>query len=129
MNDAPLLKASRAELATAKYLADGGFHGAAISRAYYAAFYAAEQALNAAGETRSKHSGVISGFGAVVVRQGGFPPAVGRLLRLLFERRNDVDYLRTLVGEAESHAAISDAERFVDAVEELLAARPETGES
>jgi uncharacterized protein (UPF0332 family) len=48
-------------------------------------------ALLALGQTRSKHSGVISGFSSRVVRQGGFDPRVAAPLRDLFEERNDVD--------------------------------------
>ena len=54
------LERSRHELAAARLLADNGFPAQAISRAYYAAFYAAEAALLGIGEVRSKHAGVIA---------------------------------------------------------------------
>ena len=115
------LARSRRELAAAQLLASGGFAGQAISRAYFAAFFAAEAALLTLGETRSKHSGVISSFGKLVIRAGGFDEATGRLLRSLFERRNEADYLSADAPAEEADAAIRDAERFVDAVESWLA--------
>jgi uncharacterized protein (UPF0332 family) len=76
------------EIAAARLLASAGFTAQAVSRAYFAAFFAAEEALLALGETRSKHAGVLSAFARRVVREGGLEEATGRLLRSLFERRN-----------------------------------------
>ena len=115
------LARSREELAAARLLAGGGFAAQAISRAYFAAFFAAEAALLALGETRSKHSGVVSTFGRLVIREGGLDEAIGRLLRSLFERRNEADYLSVAAPAQEADAAIRDAERVVDAVETWLA--------
>jgi uncharacterized protein (UPF0332 family) len=111
------------ELAAARLLASGGFPGQAISRAYFAAFFAAEEALLALGETRSKHSGVVSAFGRVLIRGGGFEEATGRLLRSLFDRRNQADYAPVVVPAEEADSAIHDAERFVEAVAAWLEAR------
>ena len=111
------------ELAAARLLASGGFPGQAISRAYFAAFFAAEEALLALGETRSKHSGVVSAFGRLLIREGGFEEATGRLLRSLFDRRNQADYAPVVVPPEEADAAIHDAERFVEAVAAWLEAR------
>jgi uncharacterized protein (UPF0332 family) len=86
------LARSRRELAASRHLATGGFPVQAISRAYYAAFYAAELALAELGETRSRHSGVVAAFGQLLVRAGTLDPAAGRLLRSLFERRARADY-------------------------------------
>ena len=85
-----------------------------------AAFYAAEQALASLGESRSKHSGVISAFGRHVVREGGLEEGIGRILRSLFEQRNDVDYGEADASREDAELAIRDAQRFVDAVESWL---------
>lgn len=114
---------SRQELAAARLLASGEFPAQAMSRAYFAAFFAAEEALLALGETRSKHSGVVSAFGRLLIREGGFEEATGRLLRSLFERRNQADYAPVQVPAEEAVSAIHDAERFVDAVDDWLEAR------
>lgn len=99
------LARSREELAAARLLAGEGFRAQAISRAYFAAFFAAEAALVALGETRSKHSGVISAFGRLVVRERGFDEAIGRLLPSPFERRNEADYALVEVPEEEAEGA------------------------
>lgn len=110
------LARSRQELEAARLLAEGGFGTQAVSRAYYAAFYTAQAALGMLGETRSKHSGVVAAFGRRVVREGGLSEDAGRLLRSLFERRNDADYGDEPAPPEEAEAAIRDAERFVEAV-------------
>ncbi len=117
------LARSRREIEAARLLAKGDFPAQAVSRAYYAAVYAAEQALGSLGESRSKHSGVIAAFGKLVVREGGLDEAIGRILRSLFEQRNDVDYGEAEASREDAELAIRDAQRFVDAVESWLRAR------
>jgi uncharacterized protein (UPF0332 family) len=117
------LARSRREIEAAQLLAEGGFGSQAISRAYYAAFYAAEHAVVSLGETRSKHSGVIAAFGKFVVREGGVPEDIGRVLRSLFEARNHVDYGEWAASPEDAERAINDAQRFVDAVESWLTRR------
>jgi uncharacterized protein (UPF0332 family) len=117
------LDRSRQELAAARLLADQGFEAQAVSRAYFAAFFAAETALLALGETRSKHSGVISAFVHRLVRGGELEDETGRLLRSLFERRNEADYSSVEVPLEEADAAVRDAERVVRAVEVWLGRR------
>jgi uncharacterized protein (UPF0332 family) len=108
------------ELAAARLLAGKGFEAQAVSRAYFAAFFAAEAALLALGETRSKHSGVVSAFVHLLVRTGQVDEEIGRLLRSLFERRNEADYSPVDVPAEEADAAIRDAERVVGAVKTWL---------
>jgi len=117
------LARSRREIDAARLLAEGDFYDQAISRAYYAAFYAAEQALSSLGELRSKHSGVIAAFGRLVVREGGLDEKVGRILRSLFEQRDGVDHGATIASQEDTEIAIRDAQRFVDAVESWLSER------
>lgn len=114
---------SRREIEAARLLTEGGFAAQAVSRAYYAAFYAAENALLALGETRSKHSGVLAAFERLVVREGGLDPEAGRLLRSLFRRRNEADYGAAPASQEEAEKAMRDAEHVVDAVESWLATR------
>ena len=108
---------TRQEIEAARLLAEGGFAAQAISRAYYAAFYAAEQALVDLGESRPKHSGVISAFARLVVREHGLDEEAGRILRSLFERQNLADYGETTLSRDDADRAIRDAERFVDLVD------------
>lgn len=117
----------RRELEAARFLADGGFLEQAVSRAYYAAFYAAEEALLALGETRSKHAGVIAAFERLVVHEGGVDPSVGRNLRSLFGRRSEADYSGAPASRKDADEAVRDAQAVVDAIESWLADRPPVG--
>jgi hypothetical protein len=121
------LTRSRREIEAARLLVEGDFGAQAVSRAYYAAFYAAEQALGSLGESRSKHSGVIAAFGRLVVRDGGLEEEIGRILRSLFEQRTDVDYGEAVASRADAELAMRDAQRFVDAVEAWLTGREKSG--
>jgi uncharacterized protein (UPF0332 family) len=117
------LARARTEIVVVRDLSSAGHDAQATSRAYYAAFYAAQAALLTLGETRSKHSGVISAFGRLVIRDGGLDPVHGRTLRELFEGRNaaDYDWLDEREGSIDDLAA--EAERFVDAVEAWIEER------
>lgn len=119
------LARAREELAAASHLAAGGFAAQAISRAYYAAFYAAEAALLRLGETRSKHAGVIAAFAQRLVKSGDIEPEAGRLLRSLFDRRSGADYDWADPPTPDDAArAIGDADRVVRAVEAWLRGPP-----
>ena len=50
-----------------------------------------------------------------------------RLLRSLFEQRNDVDYGEAVASREDAERAIGDAQRFVDAVESWLAEKQKGG--
>ena len=115
---------AREELRAAALLADNGFGAQSVSRAYFAAFYAAEAALLHLGETRTKHSGVVSAFSRMVVRDRGLDEQAGRLLRSLFERRSQADYALDPVPGEESQKAVGDASMVVEAVDRWLAAQP-----
>jgi uncharacterized protein (UPF0332 family) len=110
------------ELAAARLLADNGFGAQAVSRAYYATFYAAEAALLHIGETRAKHSGVVSAVGRLLVRERGLDERAGRLLRSLFERRTQADYGLAEVPDQEARRAVDDAEAVVEIIEAWLEA-------
>lgn len=111
------LTRASSDLDASRLLLNGGFMDQAASRAYYAAFYAAEAALLRLGETRSSHAGLIAAFGSLVVKKGGFEPGIAALLRELFDLRNDADYeLLGSITRDHAQRAIASAERFVGAV-------------
>jgi uncharacterized protein (UPF0332 family) len=87
-----------------------------LSRAYYAAFYAAEEALQRVGVTRCKHAGVVAAVATVLVRRNGLEPDVGRLLRSLFERRSRADCGLGATPLNEVTQAIADARTVVAAL-------------
>jgi uncharacterized protein (UPF0332 family) len=114
------LRRARQELAAAELLAGSGFRAQAVSRAYYASFYAAEAVLVDLGETRARHSGVVAAFGQLVVRDRGLDERAGRLLRSLFERRSQADCDLADVPTDEADRAVDDARFVVDAIEAWL---------
>ncbi len=115
---------ARDELAAAQLLADHGFAAQAVSRAYYAAFYAAEEALQRVGILRSKHAGVVAAVATVLVREQGLEPDVGRLLRSLFERRTRADYTLEATPVDEATRAIADANSAVAGLVRWMETRP-----
>ncbi|GAA4980404.1 HEPN domain-containing protein [Pseudonocardia tropica] len=112
---------ARVELGGARVLAENGFGDAAVSRAFHAAFRAAETALLVLGETRAEHSEVVSAFVRRVVRERSLDPRAGRLLRSLYNRRALADHSDVTAPAAEARAALSDAAFVLDAVEVWLA--------
>ncbi len=117
------LRRARRDLEAARLLTEGTFHAQAISRAYYAVFRAAESALWSLGESRSKHSGIISAFGQRVVKEEGLAEENSSILHALFKQRNQADYMGAEASEAEAAQAIEEIERFVDAVADWLERR------
>ena len=114
---------ARRELEAAELLASHGFAAPAVSRAYYAAFYAAEEALGLVGVVRSKHSGVVAAVATVLVRQHGLDAEAGRLLRSLFERRSRADYSLDDTPTQEAIQAVTDASTVVSAIRCWMATR------
>jgi uncharacterized protein (UPF0332 family) len=114
---------ARREIGAARALIDAGFPEKAVSAAYYAVYHAAVAALLALGEARSKHSGVLSAFGRLVIKEGGFDREVGAVRVRLFERRKDVDYDLVEQSAEEAAAETDDAERFVVEVKRWIERR------
>ena len=125
MTELPGLERAKRELQAARLLAKNGFAAQAISRSYFAAFYAAEAALLVVGEVRSKHSGVVAATAQVLVGQHGLDTGAGRLLRSLFERRSHADYDLDEAPVEEGSAALADATMVVDAIERWITQRPQ----
>jgi len=122
MTDPSVARLNRAhqELAVVQALNDLGFTDQAVSRAYYAVFYAADAALVSLGESRSKHSALVSAFNQLVIKRGGFDVDVGRTLRTLFDLRASADYDLDEPLSADVADVLDRASRFVDAVTEWL---------
>lgn len=111
---------ARSELQAAELLATHGHAAPAVSRSYYAAFYAAEEALQQVGVVRSKHSGVVAAVATILVRQHRLDVEAGRLLRSLFERRSQADYSIDDTPAKEATRAVSDASAVVEAIQGWL---------
>lgn len=118
-----LLDRGREELEVARALLDGGHERQAASRAYYAAFYAAEAALLSLDETRSKHSGVIAAFTERLAKPGEVPRELARSLQDLFALRTEADYGYRSIPAERAAAALDSATRFVHTVGDWVHAR------
>lgn len=117
-----MAKAERALLAARNMVVRDKSPDFAVSRAYYAVFYAMEAALLSQGKTFSKHQGVIAAFSKDFVRTGTFPSHFGASVGRLFRDRQMGDY-RFDASIAEEHAEqdIAIAEEIVHAVRQHLA--------
>lgn len=114
---------SREELEAARNLVDSGFPRQAISRAYYAAFYAARAALEAAGEPSPKtHSGMRSRFSDLARSTASIGSEVGRALSQLGTDRTEADYDQPTITKEEANDAIAKAQHVVDVIERAIAA-------
>ena len=108
------LERGREELAAADALLEAGFPAQAVSHAYRAGLHAASAALAVLGEVPATSSGVISAFGRHVVGENGIDHETARVLRRLYEDRNDIDYGLVDARLEEARDAVADASRFVE---------------
>jgi len=118
--DALLRKAIRA-VQSAKAQMESGDLDFAISRAYYAMFYAAEAMLVAEGLQFRKHSGVHAAFGEHFVKTGKFDERYHRWLLDAFDQRIVGDYeVECAFGESEVSEVIQQAQNFVSGMQKYL---------
>ena len=108
-------------LGAADYLLKGGYYNDAVSRAYYAMFYAA-RALLASRDLHPKgHKGLILQFGLEFVKKGFIEDTYGRALSHAKERRETVDYhIESTMTREEAGIIVSDALDFLDRVEQAF---------
>lgn len=120
MNSESLLYLDRArrDLKAAESNLKLGYYYIAVSRSYYAMFYAASALLVSKGVVRSKHSGVISAFGEFFVRTGIIEADYAKAIGNAFDSRLDSDYDVAFTIEKEAAEDIlADARQFVSRVE------------
>ena len=121
--EALVLKA-RESLQAAALLRSEGYQDFAVSRLYYAMFYATEALLLDRGLSFSSHSAVIAAFGREFAKAGILDPRFHRYLIDAQDLRNLADYgIGVSVSEAESKELLSWAQEFVETVEATLASR------
>ena len=117
-----LMDRARRSLRSARNILDDGDHDFAMSRAYYAMFYAATAALLSQGIKRAKHSGVIAAFGQRLVKPGKFTVEHQRVLQAAFRDRSAGDYAGVFPSREEVERRLEEAESFVQAVADFLKA-------
>lgn len=110
------------KLALARKLTGDGYYNDAVSKAYYAMFYASRALLLAVGEDPHKHTGVVFLFGEYFVKTGKTEARFGRTLAVAKRLREESDYdERKHATEKEAEQALTDAEEFIREVQRLLA--------
>ena len=94
----------------------------AISRSYYAMFYAAKAALLAVKVETHSHSGVINQFGQHFVKTGQVDRQYIRLLSLAMQAREDSDYnIDVRASRLDTETLLADAIAFVTKIKEIVA--------
>jgi uncharacterized protein (UPF0332 family) len=115
------LEKSKAKLRVAKDLLGGTEWDDAVSRAYYAAFHAAQAVLLTEGQRGDTHKGVVTLFGLLLVKTGKFEKKYGKLLSNLKDDREACDYdALSYIDEDTARRAVREAEEFVEAVASYL---------
>jgi len=76
----------------ARLLLANGHIRTAVTRIYYACFYAVSALLLTEGQSSPKHSGVRSLFDQLWIATGRLPKDMGRFYRRLFDARQRGDY-------------------------------------
>ncbi len=112
-------KARRSVAAAERLLRDGDFDFA-VSRAYYAMFYAAQAMLLSREIRRSKHSGVIAAFQETFVKTGEVDGRFFHLLRDGFEDRAEGDYGFAIISREQAETGIDAAREFVNEMDHRL---------
>ena len=108
-------------LAEARYLLEGGFWNAAVSRAYYAAFHWAFALLMMKGLEPKTHRGVIQLLQLHYVETGAFSSTAAAALGELETYRELSDYnAKARFDEKRAAAEIQRAETFIASCRPLL---------
>ena len=122
-----LLKKAKRYLESAQLLTKFGDYDSAVSRIYYATFFAAEVLLDALNLEYSSHKAVISAYGREFAQKGMLDPGFHRLLIRAFEKRQQADYMADPgFDRDEVSALLSEALAFLKAAEEWLRLRGKT---
>ena len=87
-----LIRKSIKELENAELLIQHDSVNAAVSRTYYAMFYAVQVLFADNGIVTSSHSGAISTFSKKFISTGMLPKTLGRALNKIYEMRQTSDY-------------------------------------
>lgn len=112
---------ARESLSVAKLNLDHDFYSAAINRAYYAIFYAANALLATKKLSRSKHSGVLAAFRQYFVKTGLISPKLSETYGQVMEDRQESDYeLLTAISKEDAEIDLQQTQDFVDIVEAWL---------
>ncbi len=118
--DSYLAKA-RDKVRVARDLFGKGDWDDAVSRAYYAAYHAAQAVLLTEGQRAETHKGLVTLFGLLLVKSGKFDKKCGKFLAHLKDDRETGDYeALSYIDEQTAKRAVEEAEQFVKTVEAYI---------
>ena len=108
-------------LRSAKMLIKEKDYESAVSRVYYAMFYAVEAILLTKKLSFSSHKGAISAFGEQFIKTGIFPKDMSRNLNDAFEKRQLGEYEYSFViPEKDAKEVLTYGKEFVKILREYL---------
>ncbi len=115
-----LMKRAYEKLEVAKNLLNDDYYSDAVSRAYYAMFFAARALLSEKNIFPKTHKGVISQFSLNFVKEGDFDKNIFKIFTRAQEVREEADYgLFPEINDTEAEKIIDKAENFVKECEEF----------
>jgi uncharacterized protein (UPF0332 family) len=115
-----LIARAERSLEAANLLIKNGYFADAVSRSYYAMFYAATALLHSEGITVSKHSAVIAQVGQHFAKTGKLEVRLHRALIDVFDERQTADYGGIVFSHEDTALAYQAAGEFVQATQEYL---------
>lgn len=115
------LKKAHQKLGSSAKLAKSKSYDDAVSRAYYAAFYAAQAALIGKGLSSKTHQGLIQLFSAHFIKTGILDKKLGSILVELKDDREKGDYeIYSTLDKGDAYEALLRATNFVKSIEGYL---------
>jgi len=100
---------------------DNDFYAAAINRAYYAIFYAANALLATKKLARSKHSGVLSAFRQHFIKTGLLASELSEIYGQIMDDRHEGDYeIITATSKEDAEIDVKQARHFANVVRKWL---------
>lgn len=118
---AEFMEMARDRLAGARNALESGFAPMAVSAGYYAMLYAARAALSEEEQYAKTHSGTWRLFTETFVKSDRFDAELARRARVAERERALSDYEAKRPPAAEASDLVTNAERFVHAIERMIA--------
>jgi uncharacterized protein (UPF0332 family) len=116
-----IIKKAERSIKTSKRLFDDEDFDFAISRLYYAVFYAMTAALLTKNISVSKHTGVISNFNQHFIKPGIFPKNFSKIISRLSRERQVGDYGFYIdITEDEIHKDLKSAQNIIEEIKGYL---------
>ncbi len=115
------IKLAKDKLESAQILFKAGKYRDAVSRAYYAMFYAAKAVLIFKKEEPKTHQGIGLLWRKYFVKTGIVDKNYSKMLSVVQEARTDADYREEVkINKKDAQDAVEKAEIFVKKMDELL---------